>query len=403
MNLVKKADSLYNKNFKYLLSLLSSVLSGKEPPKPNAYTDWASVFCIAELHSVLGMTCYAIEKLDDELKPHPKLLQKFADAQKSELILESNIQFETDRLMKIFNSENIPLVLLKGILLKDYYPIPCMRTMSDVDVLYNRVHKARIKEIFRSQGYQSKTKLDEELDFVKPPFYHYEFHTELAAKNSDAYDVLSQMWNKAEFPSESCIGRLSLSDTYIYMLEHLAHHIERGGAGLRMIMDVYVYHKAEKDNLDWTYIDRKLCELKLQEFNRIITDLAYDWFSSDNPDTDSLAADFILCSCTFGSTDNALLQSAIREEKKSSKKHSGIYRVLRRMFPDYSYICSRFPSAKKLPFLYPFYVIAYWSIRVFKNRNIKFSNISKRFKGTDSVEAKRLVAVMEEFGLDSRM
>lgn len=403
MNLVKRADSLNNQNFKYLLSLLSSVLSGKEPPKPNANTDWASVFSIAELHSVLGMTCYAVEKLPNDSKPQPELMQKFIDAQKSELILESNIQYETDRLLKVFRKHKIPLVLLKGFLLKEYYPIPCMRTMSDVDVLYNKEYKSRIKEIFRKQGYRVTVKFDEELDFVKPPFYHYEFHTGLALSNSDSYSIFSDAFTKAVFNTETGIGRLSLSDTFIYMLEHLAHHIERGGAGLRMIMDVYVYLKAEKDNLDWTYINKKLAKLKLVKFKEVITDIAYNWFGTETPHTDSLAADFVLSCCTFGSTDNALLQTAIRGEKKSGKKHSGFYWVLRRVFPEFSYIRSRFPSAEKLPFLYPFYVIAYWSIRLFKNRNVKIKNISKRFVSTDSEYAKKLVAAMEEFGLADRM
>lgn len=403
MNLEKITDSLYNQNFKYLLSLLGSVLSRKEPPKPNACTDWALVFSIAELHCVLGMTCYAIEKLPDDSKPQPELMQKFVDAQKSELILESNIQYETDRLIKIFSSEKIPLVLLKGFLLKEYYPIPCMRTMSDVDVMYNRDYKSQIKEIFKKQGYRVTVKLDEELDFVRTPFYHYEFHTGLVLSNSNSYDVFSDAFTKAVFDVKTGIGRLSLSDAYIYMLEHLAHHIERGGAGLRMIMDVYVYLEAEKDNLDWAYINEELAKLKLLEFNKFISDMAYNWFGTDNPHTDSLAADFVLSCCTFGSTDNALLQIAIRDEKKNGKKRSSFYRILRRIFPEFSYIRSRFPSAEKLPFLYPFYVVAYWSIRFFKNRDIKFKNISKRFVSTDSEKAKRLIAVIEEFGLADRL
>ena len=170
-----------------------------------------------------------------------------------------------------------------------------------------------------------------------------------------------------------------------------------------MIMDVYVFTRAKRDNLNMLYVTEVLKKLELLKFAERITDLVYNWFSGDTPDTDSLIADFILCNRTFGSSENAILQSSLRQDKKSGRKHSGLYRIIRHIFPGYSFISSRFPTAKKFKVLYPYYVLKYWFLRIFRNRNINTTNIKKYLKSTDSDSAKRLLAVMKDLGLDSRM
>lgn len=389
----------YSKNYKYLLRLLSSVILNTQPPKPNEETDWALVFHLAKEHSVFGMLSYAVEKLPPQHKPSPEMMSELLQIQRSELILESNIQFETDRLLGAFKEKKMSAVLLKGMFLKNYYPVSSMRTMTDVDILYKAEEKQKVKDVFKSLGYKLEIDLDSELHYRKMPFHYYEMHPCLVSSERNTHDFFLNAWNNLIQVSNDQYTTLNLEYTYLYMIDHLAKHIEKAGAGLRLVIDVFVFMRHEKDNLDMDYVEKNLERFNLKEFSDKINALAENWFASDNPDTESLCAQFILSSSTFGLVHNAILQSNIRKERKSGKKQNGFKYLMRKIFPEYKHICARFSSAQKLKILYPVYIPAYWCVRLFKDRNVNTSNIGKYFTKTDSDKAKYLISVMDDFGL----
>ena len=389
-------------NFKYLLKLLSSVMNSTLPPKPNGNTDWASVFSFAQRHSVAGMTAYAVEKLPEEYRPKTEIMDKFVEAKRCELILESNIQFETDNILAYFKEQDIPIIILKGMIIKHYYPVSAMRTMSDVDLLYKAEQKAQVLKAFETLGYKLTLDFDSELNFTKPPFYHYEVHPTLVTKEKYAYDYYKDIWHKALIKDDG-LAALSLEDTYIYMIEHLAKHIEKSGAGIRMIMDVFVFLKKEKDNLDYTYLAKEFETLRLTSFETKIKELAYNWFASPDPDTESAVADYLLSSSTFGTARNAILQANVRKERKTGRKQNGFTYMWSKLFPPHSHICGRFPKAHNRKFLYPFYLPAYWHLRLFKDKNVNTSNLGNYFVKTNSDEAKVILNAIESLGLQDRI
>lgn len=397
---MKQSDSKIKESYKYLLRLLSSLICNAQPPKPNANIDWASVYYVAKQHSVVGMACYAIEKLPSEYLPPKEIMTEFSEVKLSEIIIESNIQFETDKLLEKFREKGLKTVLLKGMILKHYYPVSAMRTMSDVDILYKEKDKKAIKAIFADMGYDFVSNLDSELNFNKPPFHHYEMHAYLVRSYLNSYAFFEKVWDNAV--EEDNVYYLSLEYTYIYMLEHLARHIECAGAGIRMIMDVFVFLQKERDNLNRVLVDQWLRELNLSEFEKRITSLADNWFSAEEPDLDSPESQFLLDSTTFGLVRNAFIQSNIRKERRSGKKQNSFRNLLSHLFPEYKYICARFPSAKKCKFLYPFYIPLYWFARVFIDKNINTSNISYNFISSDSDEAVLIAKTIKNLGLEDR-
>ena len=400
---MKNTDFKQRYNYKYLLRLLSCALSGATPEKPNENTDWASVFYLANRHSVAGMTCYAVDRLPKEHKPQQDIMDKFTEAKRCELILESNIEFETSNLLSRLSESKLQIVLLKGMVLKHYYPVSSMRTMSDVDILYREQDKKVITEIMKSLGYKLTLDFDGELNFTKPPFYHYEFHPYRVSGGLNSHRYYDGIWDKASFKVDDAVGKLMPEAVYIYMLRHLAKHIENAGAGLRMVMDVFVFLNKEKKKLDCRVVNAVLEKLGLLEFSLRITKLAYNWFDGKEPDTESIGARFVLDSETFGTSRTAILQTNIRNENKTGKKHSGFKRIIRKIFPAYRHICARFPSAKKLAVLYPFYIPLYWCLRIFKDKNINTSNIGNYFAKTDSADARNILLAIDELGLSNRL
>lgn len=399
---MKKTEIIYSRDNKYLICLLSSVLAGKEPPKPDSNTDWASVFRAASHHSVAGMAYYAVSKLPLEHRPPEEIFQKFISAYRDELILEGNIEFETEKLLKLLHNNGINVIPLKGYIIKNDYPVPSMRTMSDVDILYKIQDKEKLIETFVKSGYKLNSDALGEMDFTKPPFYHYEVHSCFVKNNDGYYDYFSKIWDRAISTENSNVSRMSANDFYIYMIHHIAHHIENGGAGLRMIMDVYVYINKHKSELSEKYLRSEFDKIDLNDFRVKIENIGQNWFSSDNPDVLSPCADFILKCPTFGLVKNAIVFNMLKEESRSGKKKSPLLRLAGRLIPSYYQICHKFSIANKCKILYPFLIPAYWFSRIFSDKNVNVSSARYYMKSTDSDDAKKMVKIAEEFGLLSR-
>lgn len=393
----------YQKSFPYVLRLLASVLNNTQPPKPNPDTDWASVFLVSKLHSVAGMVYYALSKLPSELRPEGKLWEEFSACYQEQLIYDTNIRLETQRLIDILYDKGVTVVPIKGYVISNDYPVPALRSMADIDMIYQEQDSQIVSDVFCSEGYTLKSFDREQLIFFKKPFHHYEMHSKLLPPTKVSYNYFSDFWDRVLMDESSHTGYISENDSYIYMLEHLAKHLESGGAGIRLIMDIYVYHRAHKDAFDEDYLTVELNKLKLLEFRRVIESLAYNWFFGDNPDTTTGVADFILCSCTFGTSGNSLMQMAIRSESESGKKFSPLFHLAKRVFPPYKFICQRFAFAKKSPLLYPVFLPAYWFRRLFREKNVSLRNAGYYFEGTDSQRGRYLKTIMKDFGLDSRI
>lgn len=403
MTSMSKPDSISFNEYKYLLRLLASVLSGKDVPRPNEMINWATVFSAASNHSVAGMTYYAIKKLPSDCMPSEQVLASFLSSYRAELVLEGNIQFETERLFTELTSAGIDILPVKGILLKDYYPVPSMRTMTDVDVLYKLKDKEKVIEVFKKYGYTLNSDGLGQLDFTKEPVHHYELHSSLLSEDKKDFEYFSNIWERAIPTEQPHIFTLRPEDFYIYILEHLAKHIEGGGAGIRMVLDVFVYGKAHSEEFDNDYVNSELSKINLCKFRQRIEELAASWFASDEPDVESASARFILDCPTFGYVSNAIAYDSLMQERRKGKKQSGISRLLRRIFPPTFYIHRRFPVTRKYKFLYPFFVPVYWLLRIFKDKNVNYSSVKLYLNPEDSKKFDSINRMIDELGFDKRV
>ncbi len=403
MTSMSKPESISFNEYKYLLRLLASVLSGKESPRPNENINWASVFSAAVDHSVAGMAYYSIKNLPDDCKPSAQVLANFLSSYRAELVLESNIQYETEKVLSELTSAGIDLLPVKGIVLKDYYPISSMRTMTDVDILYKPKDKEKVIEVFKKCGYTLNSDGFGQLDFTKEPIFHYELHSTLLSEDKKDFEYFSDIWNKAIPTDRPHIYTLSSELSYIYLLEHLAKHIEGGGAGIRMVMDIFVYSKAHSRDFDNEYITSELQKINLCKFRQRIEDLALSWFGSDTPDTESASAQFIINCPTFGFVSNAIVYDSLMQERRKGRKQSGLCRLIRRLFPSSLYINRRFPVTKKYKFLYPFFVPAYWLLRLFKDKNVNYSSVKLYLNPDDANKTDSINRMIKELGFDERI
>ncbi len=388
-------------NFSYLLKLLSCTLNDTETPKPNENTDWALVFSLAKKHSVAGMANCAVKKLDTELLPPKNVMADFKEYYEYQLLTDFNVDFETEEILKAMSKRKLYAMPLKGYILKHDYPVAAMRTMSDVDILYKESQKKEVKTLLLERGYEFNPLLEGEMEFRKGEFHHYEMQANLCDSDRCSYEFFKNIWDRVSF-KDGYIGKMSLEDYYLYLLEHLASHFENGGVGLRMFMDVYVFTKKHGKDLDEAYMEKGLEALNLTKFREKAEALSFNWFS-ENPviDIDSPITEFIMDSETYGRLNYNIVINTVKKEEKSGKKMSPVKNIIHKLFPDYSFICKRYPVAKRHKVLYPFCIVRMWISRICA-RNINTKGIKNYLISTDSDIAKSYKAILGNMGLDER-
>ncbi|MGE5403745.1 MAG: nucleotidyltransferase family protein [Candidatus Saccharibacteria bacterium] len=365
----------------YLISLLAAVLRSENPPPVPPGLDLERLFKLASWHSVAGMVCYGLNRL--EPLPAPELMKAFRDARSKGLAREARQELETRQILSALEEQQIKCMVVKGLIIKNLYPQPDMRMMADVDILVEANQLEKAGEIMLSLGYTAESTGSNHDVYYKRPVMNIELHRALIAEQySSLYAYFGSGWERTRLAAGSQYQyEMSPEDFYIYLLAHMAKHYRNGGTGIRSVMDVWVYNHRCQDKLDWDYINAELKKVDLHSFARNMEALAESWFSPNSSyDLYPEITAFILGNGTYGNKQNSAINEFIKiRNDNESFAMAKLKYALRVFFPNLEHMTILYPFLKKYPFLMPLG----WFLRVIRtvrfNRNnirIEIGNIS---------------------------
>lgn len=370
-----------------LIKIVKSGLTETEVPLTENI-EWKSLIVTAKKQGLLQFVCDYANKLsvdqavDDNVRMYlfSALVQETA---------RSTHQLEELRLMQTaLQNKGIYSLALKGSVTKLRYSNEVLRTMGDIDILYKVDQHKEFKKVMFELGYGDYKEGRKNDVYHKPPFIIVEAHREMLETGSEYYGYYSDIWEKAH-PKKGLLYtyEMSVEDEFIFNIVHLAEHFKEGGAGIRFIIDTYVYSQLE---MDTEYLEKELEKLGLLEFYKNILNLADYWFADAQscPLTDRLAQ-FILSGGVFGSDDN---RAALAVEKGRAKLLFGA------VFPSYDSMKTMFPWLKGKKILLP----VAWGLRgykaVFHRKHNVHSQLTDVCKG-DKEKGKALRELLDECGL----
>lgn len=162
----------------------------------------------------------------------------------------------------------IPCCLLKGKSLSYMYAHPECRISSDIDLLVSPEDEQKALTIFRESGFsvehRGTTSNHDKLEH--PKIGVVELHISLY------YDIEHDVWfdnmnmQQEPFMQKDGMTVLGITDGYLYTLLHAVRHFVRSGLGVKQILDVLLYEKYYKNELDEARIRDTLTHLKYMEF-----------------------------------------------------------------------------------------------------------------------------------------
>lgn len=294
----------YQNETNYIIYLLKCAIKQDTPNTPDAVLDWNIIYQLAKKHKIVPILYSVITKLPKDFIPRIEHLDAYMLIYKQNLVLDANRCYELERLQNAFNSSKIDFILLKGSVIKHYYPETFMRRMSDIDILFRNTNFKILDTIFENLGYRILQKGAKDTAYINPiNNIKIEMQPHLIDMGySEWFHYLENIWEKCSHDQYEY--KMSSEDFYIYHIIHMAKHFKNGGIGLNHVLDIYVMNRNFKQ-LDWNYVTDELKKINLLKFHQTMQALVNDWFDDKNTcefskEEIALVAEYIFSGGAFG-------------------------------------------------------------------------------------------------------
>ena len=222
--------------------------------------DWIYICRLANKHAVLGWIYDGIDALPENMRPRKeiqlKLFSMLLNIEKSNRILDFTIK----EISKIYNSANIPFILLKGQGIASCYNRPNHRQPGDIDVYIGKEKYECANKLLSENGAVSM-----HLENLKDKHRCFEFkgvtienHLDIVRFYTSDYSEAWKIFQEEKMYSECGIVNFGDEKVYvpspyfnsIYLLLHILQHLQSSGIGLRQLCDFMTVIRNSASNFD---------------------------------------------------------------------------------------------------------------------------------------------------------
>ena len=232
----------------------------------------------AQAHDVSGLVYRVLKsQLDLELYKNEIILKSLTQSRYTKQALQ---------LIDELQREGIQIILLKGIVLKNFYPVADLRTMGDIDVLVMESQLEKIDLLLSRRGYQKEYTLNEKHHVYEGPGFRIEVHWTLG--NSKRQQGLlafeEHLWHHLQSIeiNQRMYWTLSDEDFLIHLILHAAGHMRSSGFGIRQLCDITLWIE-KHPSLDWDYIVASLTDMHLMAFSKYLFFICYQLLNLEVP------------------------------------------------------------------------------------------------------------------------
>ena len=372
---------------KQFVDILSAGIRGKVADKIYENVEWDEVIDLANKHKVEGIIYLALRKSNLVSKVGEKRINLLKQKAAITGIGQSR---HISGLSIVFNKiieENIPVIVLKGLVVRDFYPQPDQRTMSDADILVHKDDVEKVKKLLIEMGYifLEDHKASHHIALVHHKYPVIEVHWNLFKRDGFSNDLEHYerlIWNRAIKVNvgEAEVLSLSYEDLALHLCMHMAAHLAATGFGVRQLCDLVLLVEKRGEEIDWNSFIMKARMYGFEKFSLIMFLLCKELFqmeiskelevkSVNNKKYVSALIDEIFESGVHGKKEMAnqfATQVAFNFEDKDSNATLGaIKRYFRFIFPRIDDMSDKYSYAKKFKILAPIAWIHHLFVGIF--------------------------------------
>lgn len=383
-------------NVRFILDVIVYVLKGGSTPRVPKDLNWKKVYDISVAHAVICIVSYGVMVADYGMDEEVRRL--FLQKMYTGIAIDQKQRQDCKEIFEAFEAHSLDYMPLKGAILKEVYPESEMRSMSDVDILIRSQQFCCYEEILLNLGYHFAYESNHECVFQKQGSISVELHKYvIPSYNDDMYAYYETGWDIARKKENQVRWEFTKEDFYVYLIAHFAKHYRDAGAGIKYVIDMWLWK--ERYAMDIAYIERQLTLLNLERFASNLEHLIQVWFFGKEPDqVIEQMTDFIINSGEYGNLQNAGNARFLRMSSNGGKKKEK-YKCLYLLFPNKETMAGIYPIVKRFGWLLPWfwiYRIVTWVL--FRRQTL--ASHKKMLEGISSEGIETYFSHMEMVGLD---
>ena len=373
---------------KLLIDAVRAAVTCSELSLPEV--NWQEFWQLVQSHALGALVCQGLQKTPDCWHCVPEQMQQYlTDAYMKAFYRDTQMEYRMNQLRQELTAAGVRHIFLKGAVLKYDYPVPALRTMSDLDVLVHTEDYKKINRIAEKLEGKPVESDGNHRNFMFSGGVKVEFHPNLLHHATPVGTQINPGW---QYEDKADPGKLTEEGVYLNTICHLANHFVAGGVGVRFVLDVWVSRNLRKPQPDRAFVERELERFGMLEFTQNIEALAEYWFGNgqSSPLLEELG-EYILTSGSHGREERAMLNAVSLAGGREAA-------LLGKMFYSRQEMEDRFPWCKGKPWLLP----AAWGVRAFRAVTRHGTHVlrwSRRTGDISAEAAKEQKALMETFGI----
>ena len=339
---------------KDMIYLVSCAVNGEAPDKARiAEMDLREVYRLSAMHMMTAAVACALERV----MPLP---HAFDQAKKKAIRKLTLFELERSMIVQEFEKAGIWYMPLKGILLKDDYPEPFMREMTDNDILVDNTRMNDIRSIMERLGYSCEFFEQWHHDvYSKPPTLEFEMHRSLFPTDGETAGFaayFADIWDRL-VPVSACGYAMTDEDFYCYLLCHAFKHYSHAGTGLRSLLDIFLFLRAHPAFRPET-LSAELERLGLTKFERDMRSLSKKVFTRQPlSDAEFRELAYFVFSGNYGTAENAQYHHTANSLGDDDSSRAKRKYLLRWVFISGEALEARYPFVARHQILYPFLLV----------------------------------------------
>ena len=392
------------REYQYLLHLLGAYLR-EEEPQVWEDVDWVKLVKLSQIHCVTGILGYMT--MSWHICPNEQMKASLRSVCLNTIALFARRAALAEVFSQTLSRNGIDHIMMKGYVLRAYYPVPELRTFGDIDIVIRLEDRAKSDALLRCLGYQPEADWEPVFRYIKDVEY-YEIHTEIMDVNvsnkADYRGYFRDLWRYAE-ADDDCRYQFQPEFHFVYLLTHIAKHVAGSGAGVRMYLDVTAFLRHFGGSLDWDWVRQELEKLQLTDFANVVLHMVQESFGVESPiqltaveeETMRSFLKFTMAGGVFGRAERDSGTESLQWHSRGKEKISRAGTVARRLFPAAKTIENRYTYLQDKPWLLP----AAWIHRLIKTRDSwhQHTEEMQNILTADKEEVRKIQKLYEKLGL----
>ena len=143
-----------NNTEKQFIELLSKSIRNDTNIEKYEDVNWSNVISLAGEHKVEGVIYSKIKENASKLNINESIVEELKTFAFYTAISEIRKIAFLEKIFNKFNESGIPVIALKGLVLRNIYPEPDQRSMCDADILVKKEDLKRVTELLKSIDYE---------------------------------------------------------------------------------------------------------------------------------------------------------------------------------------------------------------------------------------------------------